>query len=88
MTHREPANARKEPGRVWAALLCVLAGVPAWAGELNLTFRFDPRDLRVAQVGGYARVLLKGGALPEDEPGSPWLPMKPVNALLPAGARG
>ena len=58
----------------------------ARAGEVSLTFSFDPNDVTYAVQGAYEKVHLAEAVLPGDPPGTPWLPAKYVNVLIPSGA--
>ena len=68
----------------WVAW-ALLAG-PALAAELQFEFTFDPADISTTSIDGYEQVNLLNGDVPEDTPGTPWLPVKYVNVLIPAGA--
>jgi hypothetical protein len=48
---------------------------------------FTATQLKFETNGSCQQVFLEGGVLPEDEPGTPWLPAKYVNVLIPAGAK-
>lgn len=56
------------------------------AGQLTVRFTFREDDVTFAAWKGFDVVSLRGGQMPEDEPGTPWLPAKYVNVLIPAGA--
>ena len=60
----------------------------AWslAGEVSLSFSFDPASVSYEPRGAYEKVLLADAILPEDAPGTPWLPALFVNVLTPSGA--
>ena len=56
------------------------------ANQLSCSFTFDPQELYRQPYGNYEKIELEGCILPEDTPGTPWLPAKFVNILLPSGA--
>jgi subtilisin-like proprotein convertase family protein len=56
-------------------------------GGLEVKSFFEPGDLVFDDHDNYTSVLLAGGLLPEDTPGSPWLPAKYISVLIPSGAR-
>ncbi len=72
----------------------MVADLPAWGlseapppgAEISVRFAFDPGDLSFTDLNGYPLVQIPGGVLPDDPPGTPWLPARFVNILLPAGA--
>lgn len=77
--------------RKFSLLIIVLlalsvAGRLALAGEVVLEFAFCPGDVSFQHIADYEKVCLTGGCFPEDEPGTPWLPAKYVNVLIPSGA--
>ncbi len=58
--------------------------------QLEMTaagFSFDRGKLSIRRCRGYDAVSLEGAELPEDEPGTPWLPALYVNVLIPPGHR-
>ena len=63
-----------------------LLATPVLAAELQFEFSFDPTDISTTPIDGYERVDLLNSDIPEDTPGTPWLPVKYVNVLIPAGA--
>ncbi len=65
--------------------LCFLQG-SAFAGEIVLDFSFRPADLSYVEAGGFTAVGLEGCTAPEERPGTPSLPAKFVNVLIPSGA--
>jgi len=69
-----------------ALLVLSGAGRMALAGEVVLEFSFLPGDVSFQHIADYEKVYLTGGCFPEDEPGTPWLPAKYVNVLIPSGA--
>ena len=72
---------------ILGAILSVLCG-SFWvhAGEVSLDFAFDPANVSYEPRGAYEKVLLADAILPEDAPGTPWLPALFVNVLVPSGA--
>lgn len=73
--------------RASAGLLLFAAGLlPAVAGEVTVRFTFAPGDVTLSAADAYQRIRLNEGSLPVDEVGSPAIPAKYVNILLPAGA--
>ena len=70
---------------LWAPFLA--CSVVAGAGEVTVDLRFSPDAVHITREGEYDAVDLKGGNLPEDAPGSPWLPARFVNVVIPAGSR-
>ncbi len=58
----------------------------AEAENIVQTFTFSEHQLQFQTKGQYERIFLEKGQLPEDEPGTPWLPVKYVNILIPSGA--
>ena len=60
--------------------------VLAQAGEVSLSFSFDPQDVTYQVRGAYEKIHLANADLPEDPPGTPWLPAEYVNVLIPSGA--
>ena len=71
----------------WGLAALVAAAAAARAGAITARHRVAPRDVHIEQVGGYARVTLRGADLPEDEPGTPWLPAAVVHLALPRDAK-
>jgi subtilase family serine protease len=57
------------------------------ADAMALTCTFPPDSVELSKLGEYTRVALEDGVLPEDRPGTPWLPAKYINVLIPAGTR-
>ena len=55
-------------------------------GQVNARFLFNEEDLTLTQGGGYTHVSLKDGVMPDQEPGTPRLPVYYVNLLLPQGS--
>jgi len=53
--------------------------------EIRATFTAD--QLTFWTEGSCRQIFLKGGVLPEDEPGTPWLPAEYINVLIPAGVK-
>jgi len=74
--------------RLWAGLIFFAGCCAVFAAELTVSFSFSPAQLTFEPHGAYEQVFLEDGLLPEDAPGSPWLPAKYVNVLLPSGAEG
>ena len=74
--------------RLPALVFLVFCLLPArgFSGEVTLSFPFAETNVSFVSVGGYDRILLEDGTLPQDAPGTPWLPAKFVNVLIPAGA--
>ncbi|MBU1908846.1 MAG: hypothetical protein KJ726_02235, partial [Verrucomicrobia bacterium] len=71
------------------AAACAVLGVglmSATAGEVTVNFTFTADDVTVENVDGYQRLRLAEGLLPHDTPGTPWLPARTVNILIPSGA--
>jgi len=68
--------------------LCLLPGIASGApgDSVKVTFTFDPRDVHLGRSEGFDTVQLKDGMMPEDVPGTPWLPARVVNVMVPAGA--
>jgi len=56
------------------------------AGTVTVDFNFSPDDVTLGRSMGFDSVELKDGLLPEDTPGTPWIPATFVNVLVPAGA--
>lgn len=55
------------------------------ANIISLDLSFDSNDIFYVESHGYTRVMLRGCVLPEGTPGTPWLPAKYINILLPLG---
>ena len=55
-------------------------------GTCTQTLSFSATDLRITRAGGFDYIELSGCDLPEDEPGSPALPVFSGQLLLPSGA--
>jgi Peptidase family C25/Propeptide_C25/Calx-beta domain len=68
--------------------ILVKAGLPGKVteGVVKTTVTFSEKDLEFSKSRGYDTVSLKDGTMREDNPGTPWLPARSVNILLPAGA--
>ena len=58
-----------------------------YGGEVTLRFQWHADQLEYQTLNGFERVSLRDGVLPEDPPGTPWLPARFVNVLLPSGAQ-
>ncbi len=71
----------------WAVLGIWLAGGVALAGEWRGVFSWTPDQVGYEEQDGFERIRLAGGELPEDEPGTPWVPSRFIQVLLPAGVR-
>ena len=56
------------------------------AGEVTLSFSYDPRGVSYETRGAYEKVTLANAVLPEDAPGTPWLPAQFIHVLIPSGA--
>ncbi|NCC51682.1 MAG: hypothetical protein EOM20_10745 [Spartobacteria bacterium] len=56
------------------------------AGEILVDFDFADGQVSFRQDGPYDIVELQDGILPETAPGTPWLPARFVNILLPPGS--
>ncbi|MCF7848070.1 MAG: hypothetical protein K9M45_04405 [Kiritimatiellales bacterium] len=56
------------------------------SGTVSEKFRFIRDDLTLGTHHGFDTVSLKDCELPEDEPGTPWLPARYVNVEIPYGA--
>jgi uncharacterized repeat protein (TIGR01451 family) len=54
--------------------------------QIKAQFLFDEDDLGFSRKDGYVHVFLKGGVLPDQEPGTPGMPAFYANILLPSGA--
>ena len=52
---------------------------------LQVECLFDADDLTFKSYGDYTSVSMAGGMLPEDSPGTPWLPAKYISVLIPSG---
>ena len=60
----------------------------AMADQINASFSFSRSDLSFVDDGSFVRVQLADGAwMPDDKIGSPEIPAKTVNIMIPAGAR-
>jgi uncharacterized repeat protein (TIGR02543 family) len=55
-------------------------------GVVKTTVEFSEADLEFSTANGYDRVGLKDGVMRNDKAGTPWLPTRGVQVLLPAGA--
>ena len=72
---------------VWA---CGIAPAQNAGGHVTVIQLFDPEDVSITpEPGGFDLVMLKDrdAIYPQDEPGTPWLPAKYVNILIPEGAK-
>ncbi|NCC51686.1 MAG: hypothetical protein EOM20_10770 [Spartobacteria bacterium] len=56
------------------------------AEELNFTFKTPENEVHLLAEGGFTAVVLDGGEFLESTPGSPHLPVKTHQILLPPGA--
>ena len=72
--------------RLGAFIAAIGLSTLAPAGEVSLSFSFDPQDVTCQVRGAYEKVHLAGAVLPEDPPGTPWLPAQYINVLIPSGA--
>ncbi len=54
--------------------------------QVKVSLSFAKEDLSMEKKREYDFVSLKDASLPEDEPGTPWLPAKYVNVRVPDGA--
>ena len=70
-----------------AGLLALVGASVAWAGGVVARRGFAPEELRLARVGDYVRVELRGAELAEDPPGTPWLPSTHLQLVIPPSAR-
>jgi len=52
----------------------------------TVAFSFDPGDVAFVEDSGFTAVHLKDGVMPQDTPGTPWLPALYINLMIPAGA--
>ena len=73
-------------------LICILGVTLLIAGNtgadenLSISLSFDQKDLSIIQFKGFDVVGLKDTVFPEDEPGTPMLPARYINILIPSGA--
>ena len=67
-------------------ILFVLIATPLFAGEILIDFDFSDDQVSIRKEGVYEIVELDNGMLPDTTQGTPWLPARFVNILLPAGA--
>ena len=75
--------------RSLCAFFCLCAAISSSAAPgrtMKLTFGFSRDDIEFGAWKGYDTVRLRGGTLPEDTPGLPWLPAKFVTVWLPSDA--
>ena len=73
-------------------LFCVfvlsLIGPPiAFGAEVTVVLDFPAEDVSLRAAADGTVVKLRDGVLPEDVPGTPWLPGRFVTVLVPSGAQ-
>ncbi len=70
-----------------ATLMVILSVVAAQAGQVTVGFTFTPDQVSMQTVQGMQKLHLADGVLPADPAGTPWLPARYVNVLIPSGAK-
>ena len=53
---------------------------------LQLNLFFNSANLSISKKDGFHHIMLDGCELPEDIPGTPWLPAKYISVLIPSGS--
>ncbi|WP_300670964.1 C25 family cysteine peptidase [Desulfoluna sp.] len=56
-------------------------------GMTTVECSFVPGDVNFTEESGFMTVDLKDGVMPQDAPGTPWLPARYINLMIPSGAQ-